>query len=73
MVLKQQERGIAARHDIEMFIHDYWESEQMSPSVRDIAVALDMNISSVHYHLKTLVEQGVIKMHPRRARSIQRI
>lgn len=73
MVLRAQKRGQDTRNDIVAFIHDYWQTENMSPSVRDIAQALDMNLSNVHYHLQTLAGEGVIKMHPRRARSIQRI
>lgn len=71
--MRVQKRGIDTRNDIAAFIHDYWQEENMSPSVRDIALALDMNLSNVHYHLRMLQIEGVIKMHPRRARSIQRI
>lgn len=45
-------------------IYVYLLESREPRSVRDIASALDMPVSSVHYHLKKLVSAGIVEKTP---------
>ncbi len=54
------------------FLKDYIEKNTFSPSVREIGEALSLkSTSTVHFHLKSLENRGLIRIMPHRQRSIQ--
>lgn len=58
--------GLNSKIDyVKQRIYIYLLTSNEPKSVREIAEALNMAPSSVHYHLKKMVEQGIIKRAPR--------
>lgn len=57
--------------EILSFIKEKMHSEGISPSVREIAIAVNLkSTSSVQHHLNNLVEKGLIEKKPNLSRSI---
>lgn len=53
--------GNQKRQQIIEFFHDYHEIHRLYPTVGEVAEELKMSKSTVHHHLKVLVEEGKIK------------
>lgn len=64
-------KHVDTRQAVYDFIKDFIEKMSYPPTVREIGKALSLkSTSTVHMHLKALVESGHITMHPSRQRSI---
>lgn len=59
-IAKAQQRGREQRQLTLDFIERHIAEHGWAPSVREIAEALDVNVSTAHLHLRGLVEEGRI-------------
>ena len=64
--------GDSARTRILSFVKTYWQAERVSPSNREIQLALGISSTSVvDYHLRIMEREGMIQARPKgRTRSI---
>jgi SOS-response transcriptional repressor LexA len=67
--MRTSQSGRRARRQIVDFIKTYRESQGYSPSVREIAVWLDIPTTSVFYHLGVLEREGIITRKEGQART----
>ena len=67
---RQRERGRIQRQIALDFIANHTAEQGWAPTVREVAAALDVSLSTAHYHLRGLVEEGrlVIGSGPRMLR-----
>jgi repressor LexA len=54
----------ARREQIVKFIQDYTAEWGFPPSRRDIGAALDLDTTSVQWHIDILVREGILKRAP---------
>lgn len=59
------------RRRVYAFLRSYFQQHQSSPSVREIAEALEVTPSTVQKHLDILERMGKIVRIPRQARGIR--
>jgi len=52
------------------YIEEYLEEKRYPPTRREIAEALDISVSTVQYHVKALVLDGLIAVVPKISRGI---
>lgn len=72
MSAKETENGIKKREEIMNAIKEYKKENEISPTVREIGDMVNLASSStVHEHLKILVEKGYIMMNSKSPRSIR--
>lgn len=65
-------RGGRQRRRITGFVQESTRREGYSPSYRDIAEALGLAVSTVHYHVSILKQEGTLRRAPRQPRTITR-
>lgn len=53
------------------FVSVYIERNKVSPTYREIGAATDLGKGQIHDVLKSLAEQGKVRVRPRKARSIE--
>jgi DNA-binding IscR family transcriptional regulator len=51
------------------YISWYWKRNRYGPSVRDIADEFNVSTSTVHRHLMSLVNDGILEVNQGRART----
>ncbi len=51
------------------YIRGYWRLNQHGPSIRDIAEEYNVSTSTVHRHLMSLIDDGVLTVHQGKART----
>jgi SOS-response transcriptional repressor LexA len=69
--MRTNQSGRRNRRLIVDFIRTFREGQGYSPSVREIAVWLDMPTTSVFYHLGVLEREGIITRREGQARTWQ--
>jgi len=59
------------RDDILGFLSDHIATHGYSPSLREIAAAIDRSQTTVRYHVRILEKEGYVTREPRKARSLR--
>jgi SOS-response transcriptional repressor LexA len=69
--VRTSQGGRRSRRQIVDFIRTFRETQGYSPSVREIAMWLDIPTTSVFYHLGVLEREGIIMRREGQARTWQ--
>lgn len=70
LLSKGRIRFTPRQHDVAMFIGNYREDRELSPTLQDVADALGVSKVTAHEHVNALTGKGVLVREKRKARSL---
>lgn len=71
--MKTQVRGNERRKAILAYVREQSVTEDVPPTIRDIAAAVNASPATVHRHVRLLADQGLIVYRPGAFRTIRPI